>query len=107
MAPNEKQLRMQRVRVGLTGLAAVLLVVAVAAAVFESASDEAPNTGNPQHNEMAAKAAVSNMLDSVPVVPNEPLAEIGVAPGSGPTDAEKAAAKEAEGVNSPIKGPPS
>lgn len=83
----DKQERMQRVRVGLTGLAAVLVVVAAAAAVFESAGDDpaaAPDN--------AAATAVENMLVEDDVeTPNEPLAEIGAAPAAGPTDAEKEA----------------
>jgi hypothetical protein len=92
---------MQRVRVGLTGLAAVLLIVAAAAAIFESASDEPPVAAiDADHNAAVANMIVDNSLDITPKVPNEPLAEIGVAPGSGPTDSEKAAAVEAASGNS-------
>lgn len=90
----EKQERMQRVRVGLTGLAAVLLVVAAAAAVFESASDEPPATA--AVNAIAPPTVVENMLGPEEETPNEPLAEIGAAPASGPTEAQKAEAEKAQ-----------
>lgn len=85
----EKQERMQRVRVGLTGLAAVLIVVAAAAAIFESASDEPIGSSLP--NAAATASVVENMLPPEEETPNEPLAEIGAAPASGPTEVEKEA----------------
>ncbi len=58
---------MQRVRIGLTGLAFVFLLVLLGAVVSRwSTDDAAPNT-----------AAVAN----ADAEPNEPLAELGVAPG--------------------------
>ena len=62
--------RMQRVRVGLTGLAVVLLIIALAAAVFRRVDDQ---------------AGVSSANNSAQVLPpsiDEPLAELGVAPGA-------------------------
>ena len=59
---------MQRVRIGLTGLAFVFLLVLLGAAVTRwSAGDTEPNS---------AAVAVNNDAE-----PNEPLAELGVAPG--------------------------
>ena len=87
----EKEERAQRVRVGLTGLAAVLIVTAVAAALFGSAADDPGN----MTNAAAPPTAVENMLSEEAETPNEPLAEIGAAPASGPTEAEKDAAKAA------------
>ena len=58
---------MQRVRIGLTGLAFVFLLVLLGAAVSRW-GQEAPNPN------AAAQA-------NVDVEPNEPLAELGVAPG--------------------------
>lgn len=68
---------MQRVRIGLTGLAFVFVLVLLAA-VFGSASDERPITptslqqGGPGNDAGAVNAAQ----------PAEPLAELGVAPGN-------------------------
>ena len=87
MRPNEKQLRMQRVRVGLTGLAVVLLIAAATAAILESANGDPAATAE----NAAIVAAVSGATDNGADAPKEPLAEIGVAPGAGMTDAEKAA----------------
>lgn len=107
MAAIDKQVKMQRIRIGLTGLAAVVLMVAAAAAIFESASDEQPVApGNATQNQMASEpSAVANMLAEEEEVPNEPLAEIGVAPAIGPTEAEKAAQAEQKPTGD-IKQPP-
>lgn len=40
--PTDTKQSMQRVRVGLTGLATVLLLIGVASAIFSSADEEAP-----------------------------------------------------------------
>ena len=61
--------RMQRVRIGLTGLGVVFLLVLIGAAVINWS--EAPT--NAATNQAIANAA--------PTEPNEPLAEIGAAPG--------------------------
>ncbi len=58
---------MQRVRIGLTGLAFVFLLVILGAAVSRW-GEEAPDSNN-----VAETNAVAE--------PNEPLAELGVAPG--------------------------
>ena len=65
-APTEE--RIQRIRIGLTGLAFVFLLVLLGTAVSRSSEDsDAP----PAHNEL-----VTNEM------PTEPLAEIGAAPGA-------------------------
>ena len=56
----------QRVRIGLTGLAFAFLLVLLASIVSRSGQDD---------NVAAAANAVTN-------TPNEPLAELGVAPGA-------------------------
>lgn len=71
---NEQAERLQRVRIGLTGLAAVFLVVAAAGVLTQSASEERPvplPTGTPAPANLAAE-------------PQEPLAELGVAPSQDP-----------------------
>jgi hypothetical protein len=62
--------RMQRVRVGLTGLAVVLLIIALAAAVFRRVDDQAGTGG------------ANNSAKVLPPSIDEPLAELGVAPGA-------------------------
>ena len=59
--------RVQRVRIGLTGLAFVFVLVLIGAAITNWSSDPAP-----------ANQAIAN---AAPAEPNEPLAEIGAAPG--------------------------
>lgn len=59
---------MQRVRIGVTGLAFVFLLVLLGAAVSRWSTDETAISNN---------AAIAN----AEVEPTEPLAELGVAPG--------------------------
>jgi hypothetical protein len=76
----------QRVRIGLTGLAFVFLLVLLGA-VFTSPSAEEPITPNMIEtqltggNQAAAAAAAANQAE-----PKEPLAELGVAPGNADDD---------------------
>ena len=58
---------MQRVRIGLTGLAFVFLLVLLGAAISRWSTDDAANNN----------AALAN----ADAEPTEPLAELGVAPG--------------------------
>jgi hypothetical protein len=60
--------RMQRIRIGLTGLAFVFLLVLLGTAISRSSEE---GVAPPAQNEMAADKE-----------PNEPLAEIGAAPGA-------------------------
>lgn len=88
MAAADSHDPMQRVRVGLTGLAFVLLIVALVSVIFDAASDEAP---------VMPQADISNMMVQVPQPagngsataekPADPIAELGVAPSSATTDA--------------------
>ena len=64
----DREERMQRIRIGLTGLAFVFLLVLLGTAISRSGED---GSAVPVHNELAA-----------PEEPNEPLAEIGAAPGT-------------------------
>ncbi len=74
---------MQRVRIGLTGLAFVFVLVLLAA-VFTSPSEEAPITANTIEQQMAPGMAAN----SAEAEPKEPLAELGVAPGNADTNTE-------------------
>jgi hypothetical protein len=69
---------MQRVRIGLTGLAFVFVLVLLAA-VFTSPSDEAPITANSIAQQLSPGNATANAAEAQP---KEPLAELGVAPGN-------------------------
>jgi hypothetical protein len=72
---------MQRVRIGLTGLAFVFLLVLLAA-IFTRPSAEEPITANSiEQQRLPGNAAVP--VDSEP---KEPLAELGVAPGNADTN---------------------
>lgn len=74
---------MQRVRVGLTGLAAVMLIVAVSTAIFESAKKGEEKATAP--GDVRSEQVVANMLVNQSEAPSEPLAEIGVTPAA-PSD---------------------
>jgi hypothetical protein len=69
---------MQRVRIGLTGLAFVFVLVLLAA-IFVRPSQDAPITANSieQQSSGAAPGDPANAAQ-----PKEPLAELGVAPGN-------------------------
>jgi hypothetical protein len=77
---------MQRVRIGLTGLAFVFVLVLLGT-VFSRASDEEPITANGIEMQQVpgaqAKAEDAN--------PKEPLAELGVAPGNADNASQNAA----------------
>jgi hypothetical protein len=62
----------QRIRIGLTGLAFAFLLVLLGSVISKSSEDDA---GSPAANVEANEAE-----------PNEPLAELGVAPGGSDTD---------------------
>lgn len=61
---------MQRVRVGLTGLAVVLLIVALASALFNTVDRQVETNGS---------AVVPAKVEKTE---NEPLADLGMAPGA-------------------------
>lgn len=66
---------MQRVQIGITGLAVVFLIVLLAAAVVGFRSDN--STSNATANDAA---------NGIENQPKDPLAELGVAPGGTPSD---------------------
>lgn len=67
----------QRVKVGIIGLAAVILLIALASVIIGSATRERPVTGSAQVNVMA-EIVNNGAMDSS----GEPLAEMGVAPSA-------------------------
>ena len=71
---------MQRVRIGLTGLAFVFLLVLLGA-VFTSPSDEEPITPTLLETRMSGGNQIV-VPAANQVEPKEPLAELGVAPGN-------------------------
>ncbi|MDQ2879526.1 MAG: hypothetical protein M3R41_10690 [Pseudomonadota bacterium] len=80
----------QRVKVGMIGLAAVLLLIGLAAAVFNTATREKPViVAGGARPEVVANLVADNQAAPVGAPTNEPLAELGVAPGT--TDANIAA----------------
>lgn len=77
---------MQRLKVGLIGLATVLLLIGLAATIFGIVSRERPGTaiGAPKAD-VAANLSMSNGAVPAPVASGEPMAELGVAPAASPT----------------------
>jgi hypothetical protein len=69
----------QRVRIGLTGLAFVFLLVLLGA-VFTSPSNEAPITPNLIETQLSGGNQAAPAANQAQ--PKEPLAELGVAPGN-------------------------
>ena len=81
---------MQRVRIGLTGLAFVFVLVLLAA-IFTSPTEEEPITANMIEQQLSPGGPVN----SAEAEPKEPLAELGVAPGNDDTNDAKPAAPPA------------
>jgi hypothetical protein len=80
---------MQRVRIGLTGLAFVFVLVLLAA-VFTSPSSEEPITANSLEQQLNGSANLAQ-VNAAQDEPKEPLAELGVAPGNADSNESKAA----------------
>lgn len=83
--PEVKRAGLQRVRVGLTGLGAVLLIVAISTAIFETASSRDDASAGASANR--TEQAVANMVANEVEPPGEPLAEMGVTPTAPATPA--------------------
>lgn len=79
---------MQRVRVGLTGLAFIFVLVLLGA-VFTSPSEEEPITANSIEQELG-KGDVNQVATEEP---KEPLAELGVAPGNADANVQNTTAQ--------------
>jgi hypothetical protein len=79
---SEKAQRLQRVKVGMTGLAAVMLLIGIASMIFSALRQERPIA--------AAGAGSAGVVQNLTAgndaeAANEPLADLGVAPGAQPT----------------------
>lgn len=81
---------MQRVRIGLTGLAFVFLAVLLAAVFTPRAADEPAITPNSIEQQGVAPGPVEAQ-------PTEPLAELGVAPGNADANAAAPPATQPSG----------
>ena len=89
----------QRVKVGMIGLAAVLLLIGLAAAIFSTASKERPLiVVGGARPDVVANIAAGNQASPV-IAGSEPLAELGVAPSTA-TDPDAA---PGTGKNAPPK----
>jgi hypothetical protein len=77
---------MQRVRIGLTGLAFVFVLVLLGTVFSRASADEEPITANAIEMQQAlgAQARVEDAK------PKEPLAELGVAPGNADNSSQNA-----------------
>ena len=82
----EKKERLQRVRIGATGLVAVALVVMSAGALTHGASDETPVDKQIGVEAPGLSDLTGNNNAAVVAKPQEPLAELGVAPSAEPAD---------------------
>jgi hypothetical protein len=81
---------MQRVRVGMTGLAMVLVLIGLASAIFTSASrDEAVTAIGASNAATVANMADGNLL--IEASKEAPLADLGVAPSTASTETVNAA----------------
>jgi hypothetical protein len=91
----------QRIKVGMTGLAVVLLLMALASAIFRSASKEKPvEVAGAAKPDVVANISITN--DNAPVTGSgEPLAELGVAP-SAPANSQAAAGNQMIIVPPPV-----
>lgn len=72
---------MQRVRVGLTGLGAVLLIVAISAAIFESARNQ-PAADRAAPLNTTERTVANIVAANTAAAPADPLTEIGVTPAA-------------------------
>ena len=71
----------QRVKVGMVGLAAVILLIALASAILGTATRERPiGTAGSARADVVANIALMNTADAEPT--GEPLAELGITPSA-------------------------
>lgn len=75
---------MQRVRIGLTGLAFVFILVLLGAVFSRSPTAESPITGNMIERQLKSGSPVAPTQTGTgnEALPKEPLAQLGLAPGN-------------------------
>jgi hypothetical protein len=80
----ESERFVQRVRIGLTGLAFVFILVLLGAVFSRSPTNESPITGNMIERQLKGGNHVAPAEPSAgnEALPQEPLAQLGVAPGN-------------------------
>ncbi len=79
--PHEPSQTMQRIKVGMIGLAAVVLLIGLASAIIGSTNRERPvATAGTAQADVVANMGVSNVTETAGA--GEPLAEMGVAPSA-------------------------
>lgn len=85
--PTDSKQNMQRIRVGLTGLATVMLLIGVASAIFSSANTEAPvfADGASKPDVVANMTDAGAAANSAAAAKDEPIAELGIAPRTAET----------------------
>ncbi|MGJ3646931.1 hypothetical protein ACLB0R_00470 [Sphingomonas sp. GlSt437] len=89
---------MQRIKVGVTGLAAVLLLILLASAVLSWASKEKPvAVAGSAKPDVVANMTQANASTPADAPAKEPLAELGVAPSAAPGGAANSAAPASRG----------
>ena len=74
----------QRIRVGMIGLAAVVLLIGLASAIFSTVTRDRPMADAALRGAVVAQAGAPA---AAPSAGNEPLAELGVTPSIGNSDA--------------------
>ena len=82
---------MQRVRIGLTGLAFVFILVLLGAVFSRSPTNESPITGNMVERQLKGGHASPPGDAANEAQPKEPLAQLGVTPGNGDQNGTAAA----------------
>jgi hypothetical protein len=81
--PPDSGQTMQRIKVGMTGLALVLLLIGLASAIFSTASsDKVPDVAGGPKADVVANISITNDSVAVTDKASEPLAELGVAPSA-------------------------
>jgi len=95
---------MQRVRIGIIGLAAVFLLVILAAALYAL-------FGNGPHGAVPGEPGLASVDANGSGGPREPLAELGVTPGNAPPESNRivppaSASGVPAGRATPAAGPP-
>lgn len=83
--PTDPRQSMQRVRVGLTGLASVLLLIGVASAIFSSADREAPVLADGASKPEVVANMTDRPAENAASGKDEPIAELGIAPRTAET----------------------